>query len=280
VFDADLFSRSVPGLEQIRVRDDGILFALRRWVLHSVDVTGPEPVVLDTWSLPGRGRDLELWGSSVVIAADSGLSIVDASNPSDLIALQEIATCGRAVAVEMSVDTAVFATPTGMGHVDLSNALSEYPDFHAFIVPTLWGGWEIYSMRDPSRCAILSGIAESLCALFGCPADERRGLDIEAGVASLAGLYKVLLFELTPDDGYSLLSEVVTPGHPMDLRMEDGILYVNTSWSETWTVDLADPYAPALLGPHDVAQWVEGLYVHDNRAFRRQVDQVEVAIKW
>lgn len=279
-FDAALWSRDVPGLEQIRVRDDGVLFALRRWVLHSVDVTGTEPVVLDTWQLPGRGRDLELWGTSVVIAADSGLSIVDATDPADLVSFNEIATCGRAVAVEISADTAVFATPTGMGHVDLSTNTSGFPDYHAFIVPSLWGGWEVYSMRDPSRCVILSDIAESLCALLGCPADERRGLDIESGVASLAGLYKVLLIGLTPSDGYTLLGEVGTPGQPSDLRMEDDILYIDTIWSETLAVDIADPQAPVTLGPHDVEQWVDGLYLHGYRAYRRQGESVEVATRW
>jgi len=135
-------------------------------------------------------------------------------------------------------------------------------------------------MHDPSRCVILSDIAESLCELFGCPADERRGLDIESGVASLAGLHEVLLIGLAPSDGYTLLGEVATPGSPSDLRMEEDILYIDTIWSETLTVDVADPQAPVLLGPHDVEEWVEGLYFLADRTYRRQGESVEVASRW
>lgn len=279
-FDARLESRTVNGLEQIRARDDGILFVLERWKLLSVDISGPEPLVLDTWSLPGRGRDFELWGYKVVVAADSGLSIVDASDPENLVPVKEIATCGRAVSVEISTDTAVFATPTGIGQVDLNGIGFGYPDYHAFTVPSWQGGWDVYSMRDPGLCVMLSSIAESICALRGCPADGRRAFDIESGLAFLAGIRQILVIDLSPMDGYTFRAQVPMPGQPSDLRMEDGVLYVNTFWSETMAVDLSDPVAPVELGAHVVEQWVDGLYGFDERKYRIQEDSIEVAIPW
>jgi hypothetical protein len=230
--------------------------------------------------LGGRGRDLEIYANGVVVAADSGLLVVDAKDPADLVLERDVATCGRAVAVELVGDQAFFATPLGLGSVDISGADSLYPDRFSFLLPTWAEGWELIEMNDPSMCVPLSIMAEAACALFDCPADRRRPFDVDGGHVFISALRNVLIIGLSPG-GFELLSETRVPALVADLRAEGHHAYVNLLGGGSETLDISDPIGPDRVGSHDVADWVRGLYsshVHGGAMFRKVECGIEVAV--
>lgn len=72
--------------------------------IRSYDISGDEPVLLDTLALPGSSKDLVVVDDTAYVAASSFLAAVDVSDPSTMTLLLEREVRGTALALDMAQD--------------------------------------------------------------------------------------------------------------------------------------------------------------------------------
>ncbi len=275
--EAQLGSRRVPGLERMAVAGR-TMYMLVSDRLVSVDVSDPfSPAVIDRLYLGGRGRDLEVVSRDrIVVAADSGLVVVDVADDGTLTRFSRIPTCGRAVSVDVSGDDVYFLTPLGVGRAPLSGEPAS-PELFSLLLPVSSYDWELVPV-DPGRCWVMSAVAEAACRWFDCPADDYRPLEAAGDTLYFPALRHLMVIDASADT-LDLAADLGLEARLVEMRRHESLIYANASDSTTVAIDISASLAPVIIGEHSVSGWVDGLWDSGASLLRLSGDVIEVAVE-
>ena len=265
----NIYPYRVPGLKAFR-SSGNLVFAGKGSNLLSVDVRNPSSIqVLDRINLSGEIRDMEFYKEKLVIAEDSGLAIVDVSQPSRMVFEREIWTCGRAWGVEIVGDKAYFITPAGIGYVNLEEEFSDLPDRFGFLIPMPSERWDIVEI-DTSICDNISYFSEFL------PFPSWRIFEVSYKRGFIA-IGRNLIEIKFSDEGMEIAGSLNFTSRIKALRLEGNYLYLNLENGNKPLVFLNVPQGMEIVGQHTVWDWAEGVESGDGKIYRMRRNFIDIA---
>lgn len=269
-------SRYVPGLATFRV-EGTVMYMLQDDRLVSVDVSDPvSPRSLDDLCLGGRGRDMEIYDHTAVVAADAGLIFVALGEDGSMSEVRRVSTCGRAVSVAHDSRDAYFLTPVGFGKVSLRSD-GTVPDSFSILWPQSHGDWVLAPVPE-EHCEELSSLAETICTFFKCPGDGYRPLVVNHDRAWFPVLRKLFTVDLSLEPP-EIISYIRTPGMIVDMRKKGRFLYARYKHGYYGLAyDVLGPQIPIPVVWQDVGDWIGGMHYSGGNAFRQEGSSIQVAI--
>ncbi len=272
--DADISSRNIYGLRDLAVHNDIMYLAVNRRIsIQYIDVPS-SPVQLAELDLGVEIRDIDLAPGLLVVAADSGIGLIDIIDPTSPTLFRWIHGCGRVTAVKIIGTRIHFLTRLGIGEATI-NGDSTFPVSYSLLYPTSSADWAVLDV-NPEHCDELSYIAETACSWFGCPLDTKRPFEVTDNLALVPVFRKVLVLA-TNGQQDEILSVTTLPRVVKAIRADGVNVYVNTLLGGTETISLVDPALPLLLGSHEVVDWVNGLVSSGDVVVRRRGTTIDVA---
>ena len=270
----DFYRHRVPGLKDLRVRGETIYF-FRGRRLFSIDLSNPSNLqYMDSLRLRGIIRDIELWGNKIVAASDGEVTIVDASDPENMVIERTIDTCGNVMDIDVVESSAYFVTRVGIGRVNLQDD-SDSTDEFSFLLPKLGGGWEII---DAPMDSCFGFLISSMTDGFGFGRNfPRRFIEVESGNAFVGAWRNFVVVDLDPE-GYSITGALRLDSRVTGLKVEDDFAYINLKRYGSPVIDLSDLTEPFIVGFHDMDYWVSGVHANHSRFYRKNGPRIEVAV--
>lgn len=252
-----------------------------------LDVTDPAAPVRTGW-LPCRALDVAVRDDRAYVAGEEWLSVIDVADPSEPrllgtwrtpggVATVALDAAGRAVMADPSaglriVDASEASAPHEVGaYRESGEAHNVFIEGYAAYVAAREGGLDIVSITYPPQPVQLSHLDVTATDVL-----------VEAGVAYVAGLGTLSLYDVGNPSMPEPLGAVELPGEATDLAVGDGLAFVAVGESGLAVVDVSDADAPRLIGAVDtpgeaLALAIDGrfAYVADGPAGLRVVDVSE-----
>jgi len=210
--------------------DSDHAFLVGSELLWAVDVSNPaSPVLINSWLLPGPGRDVEVVGNQVYVACtEAGFESYDVTDPSTPGSLGYYDTAGAAWAVTISGDFAYVADGmAGLLILDVTYPTNPLP------VGSLDFGDNAYHVAVSGDLACVAG-------------SDFWVVDVhDPGTPVVLGSL--------PDSGF-------------DLRIEGDLVYVVGGYNIK-TIDISDPTSPTLVRTYALSNPAQGLDASGDHLF-------------
>jgi hypothetical protein len=246
-----------------------------------IDISAPESpeIVAELWR---SGSDVAVSGTQAYFATDTGLVVVDISDPRNPVERGSVATPEPARSVAVSGSFVYVADgESGLQVIDVTDP--ENPQIAASAptgTPALEvavagghchvgesGKVEIFDVAAPGDPHIVNEIA---MAGIACP-----GLDLLGSFGCVTfqdGDYPpyhggVQLIDITSSQPAPILARILMPGLPPgDFAVSGDLAYATEKPNRLQVIDVSDPFAPQLLGRVDISGLIYRVAVSGNYA--------------
>ena len=218
------------------------------------------PTLLGSFDTPGDARGVAIAGTIVYVAdSNSGVQIIDASDPTNPAFLGSYDTPDFALDVEIDGSTLYVAdgtsgvqiinasdpaNPVLLGFYDTPDSARDVEiDGSTLYAADLSSGVQIIDASDPANPTLISS--------YNTPG---RAFDVEIDGSTLYvadELSGVQIIDASDPANPTLLGSYDTPDRALDVEIDGSTLYVADEFSGVQIIDASDPTNPALLGSYD-----------------------------
>jgi len=226
---------------------------------------------------PGVAYGIALSGNTAFIAdGDSGLQVIDVSNPAAPTIIGSLDTPGRAQDIALSGNTAFIADgfAGGLQVIDVSNlsaptiigsrdtpgaaygiALSGNTAF----IADYYSGLQVIDVSNPTAPTIIGS--------RGTPG-LARGIALSGNTAFIADSGSGLqVIDVSNPAAPTIIGSRDTPGHASGIALAGNTAFIADNLSGLQVIDVSNPAAPMIIGSRDTSGRAYGIALSGNTAF-------------
>ena len=233
------------------------------------------PTLAGSYDTPGDALSVAVAGDLAFIADfNSGLQIMDISNPAAPLLIGNFITPGQAWDVAVAGDLAFVADgPAGLTIVDITDPaapslVASYPtpgyargvavagDL-AFVADEA-SGLQIIDISNPAAPSLVGNFDTGVAVGVTVAGDLAFVADSTSGLQ---------IVDITNPAAPSLVGTYDTPGSAIGVAVAGDLAFVADQTSGLQIVDISNPAAPSLIGSYDTPGNAQGVVVAGDRAF-------------